>query len=281
MSCYLIGYPVGHSMSPYMHNAAFDELGIDLNYTRVPVNPEDLGDFVENEMRIKSFRGANVTIPHKVSVIKYLDEIDETASNIGAVNTIVKRDEILKGYNTDGYGALRALREDYGELEGSKVVLVGAGGAARAIGYVLISIVRSLKIYNRTLRHAEELVKHLSRLSNSQFKASAHPINELGVKEDLEEEDILINATPIGMSPLQGETPVDIDLLHSDLLVFDIVYNPVKTKLLKGAEECAAKTIPGFKMLVYQGVRSFELWTETSAPVNLMMDVVEEKLGCI
>ncbi|MFP3950670.1 MAG: shikimate dehydrogenase [Candidatus Bathyarchaeia archaeon] len=279
MKCYLIGYPVAHSMSPYMHNAGFDKLDLDLSYKIVPIKPEELERFVEEEMRADVFRGGNVTIPHKVSVTGYLDELDETAYIIGAVNTIVKEGENLKGYNTDGYGALRALRESYGDLEGVIAVMIGAGGAARAIGYSLSTLARSIKMYNRTLRHAEELVRQLSATDEGISTVSAHPLSDLKKAESLADVDILINATPVGMPPYQEETPIDADLLHPDLLVFDIVYNPVKTRLLKDAVNCGAQVIPGYRMLVYQGVRAFELWTGVKAPEGLMMRVVEEKLG--
>ncbi|NQT09481.1 shikimate dehydrogenase, partial [Candidatus Bathyarchaeota archaeon] len=171
--CYLLGYPVGHSMSAVMHNAAFQKLGLEYRYDLRRVSPEKLGAFMMGEMREQAVGGANVTIPHKVAVMEYLDEVDREALAIGAVNTIVNEDGRLKGYNTDGRGAIRALEEAHGELEGVKAVIVGAGGAARAIGYHLSVKARRITILNRTLGRAEELAAHLS--SMPECNASVEP----------------------------------------------------------------------------------------------------------
>lgn len=277
--CYLIGYPVGHSMSAVMHNAAFQELGLDFRYELRSVRPEDLNEFITSRMREPNVRGASVTIPHKVSVMKHLDEVDQEASRIGAVNTVVYEVGRLKGYNTDGVGAMRALEEAYGALDGANAVIVGAGGAARAIGYGLSTQVEELSILNRTTSRAVDLAKGLSMLPECRASISVLPLRRAHLRDALEDADILVNTTPLGMTPNVDDTPVDGNLIKQDLLVFDSVYNPLKTRLLREAEKAGAKTLSGLRMLVYQGAAAFELWTGRQAPEKLMIKAVEENLG--
>ncbi|MDH5200711.1 MAG: shikimate dehydrogenase [Candidatus Bathyarchaeota archaeon] len=276
--CYLIGYPVEHSMSALMHNAAFEELGLGYLYELKSVRPEALGRFTADEMRGEAVRGANVTIPHKVSIMGHLDEAYPEAAAIGAVNTIVNEGGWLKGYNTDGRGAMRALEETYGDLRGAKVILVGAGGAARAIGRHLSIVVDELSILNRTASRAESLVSGLKSLSGCNSTVTPAALTRENLKSRLVEADVLINATPLGMTPDTDKSPVDSDLLHPGLLVFDTVYNPLKTRLLREAEEAGARTLTGAKMLAYQGAASFELWTGVRAPEELMFEVVVDAL---
>ena len=276
--CYLIGYPVGHSMSALMHNAAFEELGLGYHYELKSVRPEALGRFTAYEMRGEAVRGANVTIPHKVSIIGHLDEVDPEAAAIGAVNTIVNEGGRLKGYNTDGRGAMRALEEAYGDLRGVKSVLIGAGGAARAIRRHLSMAVDELSILNRTASRAESLASALKSLPGCNASVTAAALTRENLRSELVEADVLINATPLGMTPDTDKSPVDSDLLHPGLLVFDTVYNPLKTRLLREAEEAGVRTLTGAKMLAYQGVASFELWTGVGAPEELMFEVVVDAL---
>jgi len=168
--CYLLGYPVGHSMSAVMHNAAFGELGLEHTYKLLPVRPGDLASVMSGRMRDPDVLGANVTIPHKVAVLELLDWVEPEVSRIGAVNTVVNDGEVLKGHNTDGMGAMRALQEAHGDLRGTRVLLLGAGGAARAIGYHLSKKVEALIIANRTVQRATELTEDLS--SNTECVAS-------------------------------------------------------------------------------------------------------------
>jgi len=277
--CYLLGYPVGHSMSAVMHNAAFEELGLKYRYDLRGVSPAKLGAFMTGEMRDQAVRGANVTIPHKMAVIEYLDEIDREALAVGAVNTIVNEDGRLKGYNTDGRGAIHALEEAYGELDGVKAVIVGAGGAARAIGYHLSSKARKITILNRTLSRAEELAAHLSSMPECNASVEPYSLNSSELEEALKEADILINTTPVGMTPDVEGTPVDGSLIRPGTLVFDMVYNPLRTRLLREAEEAGARTLPGLRMLVYQGAAAFRLWTGVEPPVELMYDAATKVLG--
>jgi shikimate dehydrogenase len=277
--CYLIGYPVGHSMSALMHNVAFEELGLDYRYELLPVKPEGLGSFVSKIIRRPEVRGASVTIPHKVDVMMHLDEVDREASRIGAVNTIVNDDGRLKGYNTDGKGALRALKEAYGSLEGANVVILGAGGAAKAVGYHASVSASKLTILNRTLERAVSLSRYLSTLPECLALVSASRLREDNLRVALGDADILINATPVGMLPAVDESPVQGELLRPDHMVFDVIYNPLKTRLLREAEERGAKTLSGVDMLVYQGAAAFRLWTGMEAPEKLMRKSILERLG--
>ena len=279
MLCYLIGYPVGHSMSAVMHNAAFMELGLDFAYQLLEVRPEDLEKAVSETLRASDVRGANVTIPHKVSVMGYLDEIDLEAVRIGAVNTIVNDGGRLKGYNTDGIGALRAIGERYGDLRGARAVILGAGGAARAISYKLAENVSEVRILNRTPSRAEALSDYLSSLRECRAEISSDDLSRDSVRASLEGADILVNTTPLGMHPDTEASPVDQDLLRPGLLVFDAVYNPPTTRLLREAEASGSRVLKGVSMLVYQGVAAFELWTGREAPEAVMMESVFDALG--
>ncbi len=277
--CYLLGYPVGHSMSAVMHNAAFQELGLDYRYELKSVPPDELGALVTSELRRTEFAGASDTIPHKLSIMRHLDGIDPSALRIGAVNTIVNEDGQLKGYNTDGIGALRGITEAYGEIEEARVVMVGAGGAARAVGYHLSTGVRELTIANRTLERGEELATSLSANPECRAIVRSIPLERDTLRAAIEEADILVNGTPLGMHPKTDDTPVPEDMLHSGLLVFDLVYNPIKTRLLREAEEVGAAILPGVNMLVYQGVTAFKMWTGVDPPVETMKAAVVGALG--
>lgn len=273
--CYLIGYPVGHSLSPVMHNAAFQRLGLGYEYQPMAVEPGRLKEFIEGSLRSPSVRGANVTIPHKVEAVRLMDRLDETAEAIGAVNTVVNDHGTLTGYNTDGQGAVRALEEAYGDLRWRKVVLLGAGGAARAVSHSLVGLVGDLTILNRDEGRAAELKESLRRPGGASVKSGG--LGELA--STIGSADILINATSVGMKPGTEATPVDPKLLHPGLLVFDLVYNPPQTRLLADAKVAGAKTLSGVEMLVYQGAEAFRLWTGVEPPEALMLSVVKQRLG--
>ena len=269
--CGIIGDPIGHSMSPAIHNAAFAEMGIDYMYVPFRVRQEQLGKAIQG-MRALNIRGLNVTIPHKVTVIPFLDELDPLAERIGAVNTIVNDDGVLRGYNTDATGFLQALLERGVKPEGKNMVILGAGGASRAISFVLAERGAHLVILNRLLEldWAEELASRISQIFTKEVEALE--LNEENLAKVLEKADIVVNATSVGMSPNIDETPIPAKLLKPGLIVFDIVYNPIKTRLLREAEAAGAKTIGGFDMLVWQGVLAFELWTGMKAPVKVMKE---------
>jgi len=258
-------------MSGVMHNAAFRHLGLDMEYSLRSVAPGDLGRFVRGELTRGDVAGANVTVPHKVAVMGLLDELEREAEKIGAVNTVVNRGGRLRGFNTDGVGAERALREAYGPLGGARVVLLGAGGAARALAYYLSREAESLVILNRDPLKARLLAERTGGVAEVTWGG-------LG-QMDLRGADVLVNSTPVGMSPGTYESPVEPRQLHGGLLVFDLVYNPVETRLLRDAEEAGARTLSGVSMLVYQGAEAFRLWTGREAPVEVMRNAVIAELG--
>lgn len=269
--CGIIGDPVAHSMSPLMHNAAFRKLGLDYIYVPFRVKKEDLIKAVEN-IRALNMRGLNVTIPHKVAIIPLLDELEPLTEKIGAVNTIVNNGGTLVGYNTDAAGFLKALLGKVIELKGKSVVILGAGGASRAISFILAQEGANLIILNRTLDRARECADRISGFF--QKDVTALELNNHNLKKPLEKADILINTTSVGMHPESDQTLVSSDFIRPDTVVFDIVYNPIKTKLLVEAEKAGAQTISGVEMLVWQGALAFEKWTGLQAPVDLMREEV-------
>lgn len=273
--CGIIGDPIEHTMSPVMHNAAFKNKGVDYLYLPFRVKREELGKAIEG-MRALNIRGLNVTIPHKVAVIQLLDELDRLADRIGAVNTIVNDDGVLKGYNTDATGFLQALLERGAEPGGKEVVILGAGGASRAISSVLAERGSSLVILNRTWDKAKICADRISGIF--QTECTALKLGRENLATALSNADILVNATSVGMSPTVNETPVTSNLLKPSLIVFDIVYNPIKTRLQKEAEAAGATTISGLDMLVWQGALAFEKWTGLKAPVGVMREKVIEVL---
>jgi len=262
-------------MSPVMHNAAFKNEGVDYVYLPFRVKKEELGKAIEG-MRALNIRGLNITIPHKVAVIQFLDELDPLADKIGAVNTIVNDDGVLTGYNTDATGFLQALLERGIEPRGKSVVILGAGGASRAISFILAERGSSLVILNRTWNKAKVCADRIAEIFQSE--ATALKLNRENLAAALSQADILINATSVGMSPNINETPVTSNLLKPSLVVFDIVYNPIKTRLQREAEAVGAKTISGLDMLVWQGALAFEKWTGLKAPVGVMREKVIDVL---
>lgn len=266
----LIGYPLGHSISPVFQQAAFDHLGLDIRYELWETKPEKLAEMVKG-IRDSGKLGSNVTVPYKQDVLPLMDELNEIAADIGAVNTIVKRGKKLIGYNTDAEGFLRALEsEGKFDPEGKQVTMIGAGGVARAIGFVLVKAgIASLTLFDIDRARAEKLAESLRAARVTVLpsdKGSAY-------EEAIGGADLLINCTPIGMkhSPTEGQSPVRAELISPKSFVYDVVYNPPKTALLEAAERAGARTLGGLPMLVYQGVAAFELWTEKAAPVALMM----------
>ena len=270
----LIGHPVEHSFSPPMHNAAFDALGMDYAYVAFDVNPNDLSSAIEGAKSL-NIKGFNVTIPHKIEVMKHLDELDDVARLIGAVNTIDF--ESMKGYNTDGIGAIRAI-EEVTKVKGKDVIVAGAGGASRAMSFYLAKFgASSITILNRNIERAQNLAGDVSA-SDLIADVSAGPISEIG--NLLGDADILVDTTPLGMDPhIDDEPIVRTEDMHEDLVVFDAVYNPNETVLLREAIEAGAKPVYGIKMLLYQGAESFRIWTGRDAPVDVMENALNEFLG--
>ena len=275
--CAVIGDPVEHSLSPCFQNAAFQHLKLDFIYVAFTVKAEDLGDAISC-VRSLGIYGLNVTVPHKISVIKYLDELDERADRIKSVNTILNRNGKLIGYTTDGIGVLNALKYNGIDPKGKKVVILGAGGAARSASYALSEVAGELVILNRTIERARNLASKVRKLIGSHVNVKWDGLTEESLRREIREADILINATPVGMSPDVNGTLVEKRLLHPDMVVFDMIYHPLKTRLLREAEEVGAKTINGLSMLIHQGAASFEIWTGVEAPVDVMMKAAEEEI---
>ena len=265
--CGVMGDPVEHSVSPAMHNAAFRALGLDYAYLPFRVRSGDLPAALQG-MRALNIRGLNVTIPHKVEVIGLLDEIDPLAKQIGAVNVLLNDSGRLSGYNTDAEGFLHVLSEHGIEPQGKNIVMLGAGGAARAIGFALASRGASLTILNRTPDAAVNCAADISGATGQPVKALE--MTRANIASVLEGAGLLVNATSVGMLPDAGATPVDRDLLGPHLTVVDIVYNPCQSKLLKEAGKAGAKTINGLEMLVWQGALAFEKWTGRQPPLDVM-----------
>ena len=252
----IMGDPVTHSLSPAMHNGAFAHLGMDRVYVPFPV--KDVATAL-NGFRALGVRGVSVTIPHKQAVIEFLDEIDPVARKIGAVNTLKIDNGRIKGLNTDWLGANRALAQEL-ELAGKKVLLLGAGGSARAIGFGLLEAGAEVIIASRTQSSGEALAATLH--------CPWQPLSDAAAITA----DALVNATSVGMGTQAGASPIAVEALPNFPVVMDIVYAPLETRLLREARAAGCQTVDGLAMLLYQGVAQFELWTGVDAPVDLMRE---------
>jgi shikimate dehydrogenase len=274
--CALIGDPVEHSFSPLIHNAAFRERGLDYVYVAFAV--KDLEAALKG-VRALGIRGVSVTIPHKVRALKCVDQLDPLAEKIGSLNTIVNDRGILRGFNSDGMGALKALKERQVETRGKRVVLLGSGGASRAIAFSLLwdAPPQALTILGVVEDELSTLVRNLRTLPGAPVEGALVDRDRLG--RVLSQSDILINCSPLGMYPKTTETPVPPELLHPELVVFDVVYNPPRTRLLQDAHAAGCTTISGIEMFVNQAVVQFELWTGVKAPEVVMRKVLLDHLS--
>ena len=268
----LIGHPIAHSRSPEMHNAALQYYNLPYVYLAYDISIEQFSDAI-NGMKALGFIGWNVTIPHKVRIMEHLDECAVDASEIGAVNTVVRQDQKWIGYNTDGMGYLRSLKEEGKiDVKGKRVVILGAGGAARAVGYALAtSAVEQIVVANRTLSKAEQLAKHLEKWT----KTDVRPIYDC--KQAIQEAALVVNTTSVGMHPHVNDCPIDPTWLHEDLLVSDLIYEPRQTALLQAASSIGAKTHNGLGMLIHQAAYAFELWLGKQAPIERMRSALTER----
>jgi shikimate dehydrogenase len=269
----VIGDPVDHSMSPIIQNAAFISANIDAVYVAFPVSASRLKPTVIG-LRALDVKGFNVTTPHKVAIMKYLDKLDADAAKIGSVNTVTNKNGILSGYSTDGVGAVRAV-EEVCQLKGRSVVIFGAGGAGKAIAYAFGPRVGSLQILNRTFSKARDLERRVRK--SFQVDVSCGRFTESNIKEFVINADIIVNASALGMEG-NKQLPVKREWLSPKQLIFEIVYRPIETQLLKRAKQIGAKTVTGLDMLVHQGAYSFELWTGKKAPVGKMRQAVFQHL---
>ncbi len=273
--CGVLGNPVRHSLSPAIHNAAFRQRGLNFVYLALPVK-EDVEGAIRGIRALGNLRGFSVTIPHKVAVMPYLDDIEATARHIGSVNTIVKDQDKLTGYNTDASGALQALRQAGTQLKGQRVLLLGSGGAARAIAFGLAveGEIDGLTILGIDEAERTALVKDLRERTAVNVDEAAMTPEML--TSGIADSQVLIHGTPIGMDPNIDQSCVPASLLKPELTVMDIVYNPLETKLLREAREVGCSTIRGVEMFVNQAVGQFERWTGKSAPIEVMRAILEE-----
>jgi shikimate dehydrogenase len=270
----VFGQPVAENPTIVMQEAAFKAAGLNYRYLNIEVAPADLATAMKG-LRAMNFRGINCTIPHKVAVLKYLDEIADDARLIGAVNTIVNKNGKLLGANTDGKGFLRSLKEDAKvNPKGKSVVILGAGGAARAIAVELaLAGAKTIFIVNRS----EDRAKPLVSLLNKKTKAKASFVAWDKPFQIPAGTDVVVNATSIGLYPKVKEKPkLDYDSIRPEMVVCDVIPNPPDTPFLQEASKCGAKTLDGLGMLVYQGVIGFKMWTGKNAPVEVMRKALEE-----
>ncbi|MBT0158761.1 shikimate dehydrogenase [Candidatus Bathyarchaeota archaeon A05DMB-2] len=273
--CGVIGDPIEHTLSPAIQNAAFTHLKLDFVFLAFRVKAVELEDAMRG-MRGLGIHGLNVTMPHKKAVTAFLDEIDSTAKFLCAVNTVLNDNGRLCGFNTDGVGALKALQENGVDPSGKKVLLLGAGGAAKAIAFQLAKEAEELVLLNRTPEKATELAELLNQALGKEVKGAMLSPNT--IQKNLRDSDLLVNATSVGMHPNDNQSPVAREWLKPDLTVMDIVYNPVETQLAKDAKAAGARVISGVEMLVHQGAASFEIWTGRPAPVEVMRKAAMWKL---
>jgi shikimate dehydrogenase len=273
--CGVIGNPVEHSLSPAIHNAAFRKLG--LNFVYLAWKVEAISDAVKGLRALGNFRGASVTIPHKVAVLPFLDEVEATAAHIGAINTIVSEKGRLLGTNTDATGALRALTEGSAPLHAERVVVLGSGGAARAIAFALAAEAGLRRLHLLGVDEAERRALASDLMQRTAMQVTDASLDDHSLKVALGDARVLIHCTPIGMSPRAGISCVPPSLLHRDLTVMDIVYNPRETKLLADAKAAGCRTISGLEMFLYQAAAQFERWTSLAAPTQVMRAVLESR----
>jgi shikimate dehydrogenase len=259
----VVGNPIGHSLSPVMHNSALAHAGLDGIYLALRI--ENIASAVDG-IRGLGIRGASITIPHKISVLQYLDKVDPMAADIGAVNTVINRDGILYGYNSDGDGAIKALLEKT-TIKGKQAAVIGAGGGARAVGFGLKQEGGLVTIINRTESRGEKLARDLGCRFMPLAQLKKLPYH------------IVVNATPAGMTPDVNSMPLVPKLMEPEMVVMDMVYNPLRTRFLKEAQSIGCTTVDGVAMFVHQGAVQFELWTGRKAPLDIMRKVVLEELG--
>ncbi len=272
----LFGHPVEHSMSPTMWNPALRDLGLDYVYVAYDVHPDNLKEAI-NGIRALDIKGVNITIPHKENVMKFLDEIDPLAQKMGAINTIKNEGGYLKARNTDAGGAKKSLLDAGCQIEGKKVLILGAGGVSRALCFILAEDAHEIVLTDIIKEKAIQLADEIKNKTNGNIVAENATDETLS--KYIKDSDILINATPIGMYPKMENTPISKQILHSDLFVFDVVYNPLETRLMRDASEKGCKTLGGLNMLVNQGVLAFKWWTGREPNVDLMRDKIIDFLG--
>ncbi len=272
----LFGNPLSFTMSPLMHNTAFTQMGLNYLYIPFEVKEEDFAGTIQ-AMKYFNFAGCNVTSPFKTRVIEYLDELDDRARIIGAVNTVSLKDGRLKGYNTDGGGFVESLRfERNVQPKGKRFIVLGSGGASRAIVMTLaFEEADTIYIANRTYRKALELAEDVNKVRRC---AVPLELNSEEIEKRIEETDVVINTTKVGMYPDTAKIPIEIKKVHNKLIVCDIIYNPIQTRFLKSMAELGCATITGIGMLVNQGAEAFRIWTGQMPPREQLYSLIENTL---
>lgn len=273
--CAVIGDPVEHTLSPTMHNAAFTHLG--LNYAYVPFHVRDVQQAMQGLVGF-NIRGLSVTIPHKLTVMEFMDEISPLAQKIGAVNTITNNNGKLTGTNTDGYGTLKAI-ESIESINNKTVAIIGVGGAARAAAFTIACERKPAHLYllGRNFDKTKNLAEEVAQNSESPITASSLDYDEM--KKIFDYTEIIVQTTPVGMSPNVDDTIIPEDLINENHVVFDMIYNPAETLLLRQAKARSARTVNGVPMFVHQGAEQFRLWTGEEAPIETMEQAVKKALG--
>ncbi len=275
----VFGFPVHHSLSPGMHNAAFEEMAMDYAYVPFSVCPDDLENALAG-VRALGIAGVNLTIPHKERAIELLDWVSPEALQIGSVNTVHNAEGILKGYTTDGEGFMMALAAEGKPSAGCSAVVLGAGGSARAVVHALALHGAHVTVLNRTASRGADLAGSISAaLPGGRGSVRAVPLDGPGAREAVAEADLLVNCTSVGMHPNTDEQPIPSSWLHDRLFVYDLIYNPLKTRLLEAAEAAGARGANGVGMLVCQGAISFEIWTGRKPPTDIMKQAVLDGLS--
>jgi len=275
--CALIGHPVGHSLSPHIHNAAFESLKLPLVYVAHDVQPGQVDKALEGA-RALGYRGLSVTIPHKVEAMRCMDEVDETARGIGCINTVVREGNRLLGSNSDGLGALGALRAAGADPEGSRTLILGSGGAARAIAVTLSRAAppERLAILGVETDELNYLVANVRQQGRSDVHGEL--LTDQSLAREVAQAEILMHCSPVGMHPHEDASLVPQNLLRDGLVVFDAVYNPRRTRLLQMAAQAGCRTIEGLEMFLGQALVQFELWTGHKAPQEVMRNVLGSSL---
>ena len=272
----VIGDPIAQSLSPKLHNGLFEAHGIDALYLPIEVKTADLERLVQG-FRLMNYGGFNITKPHKLDIMKYLDELDPLAQKIGAVNTVVYRDKKMIGYNTDGFGFIKSIEKKLGKKAKQEltILILGCGGAVKSVAMALADWgIKKVIIANRTLSKADELIEQINE--NWPGKAQAISMEESELKKVLPNADMIVNGTSLGMNDAPERTPIAKELLKKDIFVYDMIYSPPMTQLLKDAKVVGAQTENGLEMLLYQGLLAFELWTGIFPDPEIGKNLLEE-----
>ncbi len=277
--CAIIGNPVGHSMSPAIHNAAFKELGLNYVYLAFKIETSSVADILTAMRHMDNFVGLSVTIPHKMEVVKYVDDISDADKNTGSINTVIKQKNRLIGMGSDGPGARKALLDKNIDPKGKNIAILGNGGAARALAFDLAfnSTPAKITIIGRNIDKVSALADDIKNRTSCIVDVATTADDQ--IESVLKESSILINTTSVGMHPNTKETLINPDFMHKNLCIMDIVYNPLETLLLNDARNMGLQTISGLDMFVNQAALQFEAWTGHPAPVNTMRKITLKQLS--